>query len=206
MTWVVLIPVKNTGIGKSRLGEPGPERARLAAAIALDTVTAALAGPNVSRVIVVTDDDGFARSLPAGVEVSTENATAGIDAALATAAASIGDGVPRAALLGDLPALLPTELSAALAAGEAVRWGAVADANGTGTTLVTANAGIHWQTSFGRAPMPDTSTSAPRRSTLPPRRGFAPTWIRPRISAPSPGALAARRRTSRARARHRSGS
>ncbi len=57
--------------------------------------------------------------------------------------------MPRAALLGDLPALRPADLAAALTAAAAVDRGVVPDAEGTGTTLVTARRGIPLRTSFG---------------------------------------------------------
>lgn len=57
--------------------------------------------------------------------------------------------MPRAALLGDLPALRPDDLAAGLAAASAVERGVVADAEGTGSTLVTARAGLEWSSAFG---------------------------------------------------------
>jgi 2-phospho-L-lactate guanylyltransferase len=57
--------------------------------------------------------------------------------------------MPRAALLGDLPALRPADLAAALVAAASVNRGVVADAEGTGSTLVTAGAGVDWASSFG---------------------------------------------------------
>ena len=57
--------------------------------------------------------------------------------------------MPRAALLGDLPALRPADLAAALEAAASVDRGVVADAEGTGSTLVTARAGVAWASAFG---------------------------------------------------------
>lgn len=56
---------------------------------------------------------------------------------------------PTAVLLGDLPALAPVELAAALASASSVPRGVVADYLGTGTTLLTARAGELHVPSFG---------------------------------------------------------
>ena len=142
MQWTVIIPVKPAAIGKSRLGL-GPELAR---AIALDTVAAVVACDAVDRVIVVTADAGFR---PPGAEVLPEHTPAGIDAAVAAGAALAGIGTARAALLGDLPSLIPEELAAALAAAAHVPRAFVPDHEGTGTTLVTAAPGETLLTAFG---------------------------------------------------------
>ncbi|GAA5031849.1 2-phospho-L-lactate guanylyltransferase [Microbacterium fluvii] len=71
-----------------------------------------------------------------------------LDAAVAIGAA-VADGRPTAALLGDLPALRPEDLAQALEAAASVDRAVVADAEGTGSTLVTAGAGVPWASSFG---------------------------------------------------------
>ncbi|HEU0206899.1 MAG TPA: 2-phospho-L-lactate guanylyltransferase, partial [Pseudolysinimonas sp.] len=142
MHWTVVIPVKPPAIGKSRLGL-GPELAR---AIALETVAAVVACTVVDRVIVVTADAAFR---PPDVEVLLENAPSGIDAAVAAGAALAGIDAARAALLGDLPALVPEELAAALALAALAPRSFVADHDGTGTTLVTAAPGVELRTAFG---------------------------------------------------------
>jgi len=56
--WQVIIPVKRTVQGKSRLASfAGALRSDLAYAIALDTISAAIAAPGVARLFVVTDDE-----------------------------------------------------------------------------------------------------------------------------------------------------
>ena len=142
MQWTVIIPVKPAAIGKSRLGL-GPELAR---AIALDTVAAVVACDAVDRVIVVTADAAFR---PPGAEVLPERTPSGIDAALRAGAELAGIGTARAALLGDLPSLMPGELAAALAAATQAPRNFVADHEGTGTTLVTAAPGEPLLTAFG---------------------------------------------------------
>ena len=115
-------------------------------AIALDTIAAACA---VCPVVVVTDDRviaGAAHEL--GAAVVPEGTQRGLDAAIATGMA-VRPGGNRAALLGDLPALRAADLRAALTAAESVDRAVVADAEGTGSTLVTARAGLAWASSFG---------------------------------------------------------
>jgi len=144
--WTVIIPVKPPAIGKSRLGLG----AAVARAIALDTVAAAVSCSVVGRVIVVTADAAFR---PRGTDLQLEDSPSGIDAAVASGADLAGIGTARAALLGDLPSLLPEELAAALAAAEALAPEHprcfVSDHEGTGTTLVTAAPGIELLTAFG---------------------------------------------------------
>lgn len=149
--WALIIPVKPAAIGKSRLTLPTVDRVTLARAIALDTIAAAAACPAVAQVYVVTDDGALvalAFDIP-GLRFVSEGDARGIDAAVALGGEAAGERMPRAALLGDLPALRPDDLAAALAAASAVDRGVVADAEGTGTTLVTAGAGIPLLTAFG---------------------------------------------------------
>lgn len=149
--WTIVVPVKPAAVGKTRLTDVGTDREALARAIALDTIAAAAAADLVSRVIVVTDDEGvraeFRRSRT--IELIPEGDTRGLDAAIALGAAAAGVGSPRAALLGDVPALRPAALDAALALAASVERGLVPDAEGTGSTLITARAGAVWVSAFG---------------------------------------------------------
>lgn len=149
--WAVIIPVKPATVGKSRLDVPGVDRVQLARAIALDTIAAAAACDAVAQVFVVTEDGGLvslAFDIP-GLRFVPEGEARGIDEAVALGAETAGDRTPRAALLGDLPALRPDDLAAALRTASDLERGVVADAEGTGTTLVTARAGVSLETSFG---------------------------------------------------------
>lgn len=148
--WIVVIPVKEAHRGKTRLAVAGVDRADLARAVALDTIAAAAACDEVARVLVVTDDlEVAATAASARVEVCAEGAAGGLDAAIAIGMDRAGDGVPRAALLGDLPALRPGDLGAALRLASSHERTVVADAEGTGSTLVTAAAGATWTSAFG---------------------------------------------------------
>jgi 2-phospho-L-lactate guanylyltransferase len=151
--WIVVIPVKRATLGKSRLDVPGIDRAALARAIALDTIEAAVRCELVLQVVVVSDDPALAResaTIPA-LRFVPEGEPRGLDAAVAAGMTAIDPAgrMPRAALLGDLPALRPDDLAAALRAAASVPQGVVADAEGTGSTLVTASAGVAWVSAFG---------------------------------------------------------
>lgn len=151
--WVVVVPVKPSARAKSRLEVDGVGRADLARAIALDTLAAASACELVAQVVVVTDDAALAREaamIPA-LRFVPEGDARGLDAAVAAGVAAIDPGgrMPRAALLGDLPALRPADLADALRAAASVPRGVVPDAEGTGSTLVTAGVGVEWESSFG---------------------------------------------------------
>ena len=149
-SWTIVIPVKAPAAAKTRLASAVPPelRAELARAFALDTIAAALAARAVSRVIVVGDDP----SIAGGAEfVAEPEGGQGLSAAIhcgVDRARAASDG-PVAVLLGDLPALTPGELDAALEAAARHPLAFVRDADGTGTTLATATAGIAFEPRFG---------------------------------------------------------
>lgn len=127
--WTIVVPVKGTAAGKSRLGGyPG-----LARAIALDTVAAALP---VGRLVVITSTVAAADFRALGAE-TVHDPGQGLSAAVLQGIEAAGPG--RVAVLqGDLPALTSAELEAALWLASAAELAFVADAAGTGTTLITA--------------------------------------------------------------------
>ncbi|MEP6981379.1 MAG: NTP transferase domain-containing protein, partial [Nakamurella sp.] len=137
VTYAVLIPLKATVRGKSRLGLADAPRAALARAMARDTVNAVLGAAPVSSVIVVTEDEADAAVFH-GVDVQIVlTSRRGLNETIAGAAGSLADQGwpgPVAVLPGDLPFLTSADLSAALTAAGG-RAGVVADADGTGTTL-----------------------------------------------------------------------
>lgn len=145
--WIVVVPLKPAARGKSRLG--GADEG-LVRAIGLDTVAAASASTAVARVIVVTSDADTTATVAGwdGVEV-IEDDGGGLNAAIAQGMAVADEHVPRAALLGDLPALRPEELTDALTQAAGHERAVVPDAEGTGSTLVTARAGTPWASAFG---------------------------------------------------------
>ncbi len=178
VSWTVIIPVKRLEIAKSRLrgSMAGADHDALVLAMAMDTVSAALASPVVGRVVVVTGDDAAAEAVRGlGADVIPDVPDAGLNPALAYAAtlarpkgatASL-PGV--AALSADLPALRTQDLTEALRTAEQVARppagtapsGAspsetadpvrafVADADGTGTVLLAAPPGARLEPCFG---------------------------------------------------------
>jgi 2-phospho-L-lactate guanylyltransferase len=160
--WTLVLPLKGGPGAKSRLGG-GPELAR---AIAEDCLDAVLACPVVARVVVVTADAATADSAArAGARTVPETRPGrGLVAAVrdgVTAAAADPvrvDGVPQpiGVLLGDLPALRPTDLAAGLAAAQAALMAhpeapmaALPDAEGGGTVLLAARSAATLDPAFG---------------------------------------------------------
>jgi 2-phospho-L-lactate/phosphoenolpyruvate guanylyltransferase len=143
--------VKGTPAAKSRFGDVA-DRERLALAIALDTVTAALAAPGVAQVVVVTSEAASVSFDETDAFVVIEEGT-GLASAIATGIETANDfsepGRGVAILLGDLPALRPDELGTALLAATRYDRAMVADAEGTGTTLTTAADGHTHAQRFG---------------------------------------------------------
>lgn len=143
MTWTVVIPVKQLDRAKTRLdlgalGAPPLARADLALAFALDTIDAALAATRVDLLVVVTSEPRVLAALRSRSRVRVvADPDGGLDAALRAGVAAAGDG-PVALLLGDLPALHPADLDAALGFAGRYPLAVVPDAEGTGTTLLTA--------------------------------------------------------------------
>lgn len=193
--WVAVVPVKGSPEAKSRLGDH-PERARLADAFALDTVAALVAASVVERVFVVTADALLAARLESlgAVVVRELPQTAPSGAAMGPSAATRepmdplntairqGTDAARAAfpwcgiavVTGDLPALTPADVEAALGLAAAHPLSMVADEEGTGTTVLLALAGVPFSPRFGpgsraahesagHVPLPLTATASIRR-------------------------------------------
>ena len=145
----LVIPVRDAASAKSRLAADGgadadARRASLAAAIALDTVSAARAAGNVGELIVVG-------SLPVAVEGVRviDDPGFGLLVAIGAGLSAADPAAATAVLLGDLPALQPQDLDAALVAASEHHWAFVSDADGDGTTLVVASAGLPHSLRFG---------------------------------------------------------
>lgn len=149
--WTLVIPVKPLGAAKTRLrgALPSVPHERLVLALALDTVAAAR---HCAEVCVVCDDPAVGREAAAlGARVLPDEPRAGLNAALRFGAASAyRTGHWIGALAADLPALRPEDLAGALAAAAADPGRAyVADASGTGTTLLAAAPGAELDPRFG---------------------------------------------------------
>jgi 2-phospho-L-lactate guanylyltransferase len=150
--WTLVIPVKALTAAKTRFAATVPTvRHAFARAFALDTIEAARTARSAARVLVVTGEIGLDADLAEGVDVRYERPGAGLAAAIETGitAARTGGDVAVAVLLGDLPALRPSGLDAALEAAARHPLSFVRDADGTGTTLATARAGTPFAPAFG---------------------------------------------------------
>ncbi|MFI6208840.1 2-phospho-L-lactate guanylyltransferase [Streptomyces sp. NPDC051041] len=155
MQWILVIPLKPLARAKSRLADTAGDGLRpgLALAFAQDTVAAALACPAVRGVVVVTDDAVAGRELAAlGARIVPDEPGAGLNAALAHAAALVRAARPRsavAALNADLPALRPPELARVLDAAAGFPRAFLPDAAAVGTTLLAAAPGRELRPAFG---------------------------------------------------------
>jgi 2-phospho-L-lactate guanylyltransferase len=143
--WSVVVPAKRLALAKTRLrpfttAGARPDRVHdgLVLALLADTVTAALACPEVDAVLVVTDDPAATAEVTRlGARAVPDEPDGGLNPALEHGARASG-ATAVAALSSDLPALRPAELAAALTAARRAPRCFVADAEGTGTTLLTA--------------------------------------------------------------------
>ncbi len=148
-TFSLLVPVKMLALAKSRLEVAHlHEREPLMRAFALDVIAAAASAARVARVHVVTDEPGF--ELAGAVRLPDEGG-GDLNSTLRHAALRVRLDDPTtavAAICADLPCLLPADLDAALSTALHPRW-FVADASGTGTTLLAAGPGVDLDPHFG---------------------------------------------------------
>lgn len=149
LPFALILPVKDWSRAKTRLVPPYPvTNAALAGAFARDVLTAALACRRVARVYVVTADADFP---PEPAIPLPDEGGGDLNAALTRAESRVRAecDLPVAALCADLPCLTPEDLEAGLdGVGGSSRW-FVADAEGTGTTLLAAAPGTALAPAFG---------------------------------------------------------
>ncbi|KQX93797.1 MULTISPECIES: 2-phospho-L-lactate guanylyltransferase [Streptomyces] len=154
-SWSLVVPLKPLARAKSRLGRAAGEdlRPRLALAFAQDTVSAALCCRAVRDVVVVTDDPAAGAALAAlGARTVADAPAAGLNAALEHGVRSVRarrPGAAVAALNADLPALRPEELARVLDFSSAFPRAFVSDAQGIGTTFLSAAPGTELRPVFG---------------------------------------------------------
>jgi 2-phospho-L-lactate guanylyltransferase len=167
-TFALLVPVKALALAKSRLSVTGlQDREALMRAFALDAIAAAVRSPAVAQVHVVTDDAGFELD---GVRRLPDEGDGDLNRALHHASLRVRLEDPDlavAAMCADLPSLRTEDLTDALSAGLTPRW-FVADADGTGTTLLAAGPGVGLEPHFGTgsARRHEESGAAPVRAGL----------------------------------------
>jgi 2-phospho-L-lactate guanylyltransferase len=141
----LLVPVKTWATAKSRL-DGHVDRRDLMRAFARDALEAALACPAVAVVYVVSDEPETATW---GATVLPDEGDGDLNRALAAAARRVGDThLQLAAMCADLPCLRTDDLTAALTSAAGGRH-VVADADGTGTTLLVAGPHADLEPAFG---------------------------------------------------------
>jgi 2-phospho-L-lactate/phosphoenolpyruvate guanylyltransferase len=144
--WTVLVPLRALPSAKTRLARDlsTEQHAELVAAIRTDTLAAVRASEPVARVVVVGD--------VAGPGVTLVQHSGGLNGALRDGWAFATRRWPEdgiAALVCDLPALRPAELSAVLDRAAVLSRCYVPDADGTGTTLLAVTRGTDLDPRFG---------------------------------------------------------
>lgn len=155
--WAVVLPLKPLDRAKSRLAPATGDELRptLALAFAEDTVSAVLRCPQVTAVAVVTEDEKAAAHLRMlGAWIIPDSPRRGLNAAVEHGARAVrgGRGGPAvAAVNADLPALRPEELTRVLLAAAGYERSFLADAAGTGTTVLAALPGVDLAPGFGTA-------------------------------------------------------
>lgn len=143
--FTVIVPVKSTRHGKSRLRLPARAQVGIARAIALDTIFAVTQVAPALVVVEDADDALYFRRQP-GLWVHrtaaiglNESVLDGVAVLTGAPGLLLRGPTPGAAVLpGDLPGLDPADLDAALCRAADHPGAVVADHQGTGTTLLTA--------------------------------------------------------------------
>jgi 2-phospho-L-lactate guanylyltransferase len=150
--WVAVVPVKELLVAKTRLLLPSPHRQDLALAMACDVVAACVSAA-IDATVVVTNDPRAAAELGAlGATVVADASDAGLNPALVDGARHAAGWHPRAGLVAvssDLAALRADVLDEVVDAAGAFDRSVVADAAGTGTTLLLARSGADFMPDFG---------------------------------------------------------
>jgi len=156
LQWVVVVPVKALAVAKSRLADvAGPSRRALAGAFAADTVAALAPAPDVRRVAVVCGDADLARTLAGpGVELVPEPGPTGLNEAAKLGLRWARTHHPDAGVVvvpADLPALRGADVARMLGLAARHSRAALADREGTGTTMLAAAPGVDLRPRFGPA-------------------------------------------------------
>lgn len=154
-TWDVVIPLKPTARGKSRLGMDQRQRQALSWAFLSDVLDAALAAEAVAAVTVVCGP-GDATALPSGVRAHPDDG-AGLNEALASATTPEQLASPFGLILmSDIPCATPALIDMLMAAmqrvvlaGEPSTQAFLSDQPGVGTTALGARVGS-LRPGFGR--------------------------------------------------------
>lgn len=150
LPWCAVVPQKSLAGAKSRIALPEAERRELAAAMLRDTVAALEATSCIERVLVLWDDPADRSVLPTAGAVPATGL--GLNAALERGAAVASAALPGRGVVvvpGDLPGLDPAELARCLDRAAGYGRAFLPDRHGTGTTLLTAGAGLPLLPAYG---------------------------------------------------------
>jgi 2-phospho-L-lactate/phosphoenolpyruvate guanylyltransferase len=138
-SWTVLVPLKSSRRGKSRIALDRALRRRLVTAMAADTVAAAAAASRVRLVVILAQDTGDKLAFDGLDRVVFRHTIAdGLNTAILDGLTAVDGSAGVAVLLADLPSLDPTDLDDALRQAEILGAAVVPDRHGTGTTLLAA--------------------------------------------------------------------
>lgn len=150
-TWHAVIPMKGLCSAKSRLSLASSDlRQELALAMLLDTVEAVLACEVIDAVTVVSNDAVVRREVHAvGACVADDRGSGDVNVAVQRAMSDLCTRQNRVIILGALPSLRPADLAEVLGRAEHAASMFVADACGTGTTMLTQAGSQHAIPRFG---------------------------------------------------------
>lgn len=151
-TVTAVVPVKPLHRAKSRMRLDDDERADLALAFALDTVSALRGSTRVGLVIVVTADEVVAAELERAGAVLVHDDAADLRGSVQLGIAAARHLRPHggiAVVPADLPCLTADDVTAVIASAAADPGAFVPDREGTGTTLVVLPPGAATETRYG---------------------------------------------------------
>lgn len=157
--WRLVVPIKEAHLAKTRLSTPATtSRPELARAMALDTLEAVCRALPPADIVTVTSDEVVRAAASALGTVVVADPGGGLNAAVragirVAAPEEVQTSGPAdlgvAVLLGDLPALQPNDLLAALQQCAQHERAVIPDLAGTGTVLLTGTRGSLPEPSFG---------------------------------------------------------
>ncbi len=153
VTWGAVLPVKPLRTAKSRLGELGDDvRRDLVVAFLHDTLSAVIGAAATDSVVVVTDDVTLAETARRLGAWSITDGQTDLNASLVRGADEVLRRTPGSAVLAscaDLPALRGSDLDAWLSVPCETSNAFVADAAGSGTTMLRSLALSGFTPAFG---------------------------------------------------------
>jgi 2-phospho-L-lactate/phosphoenolpyruvate guanylyltransferase len=146
----VLVPLKSSRRGKSRIALDRDLRRRLVTAMAADTVAAASSASRVRSVVILAQDTGDKLAFD-GIDgvVFRHTIADGLNSAILDGLAAVDGPGGVAVLLADLPSLDAVDLDHALGQAEIRGLVVVPDRHDTGTTLLAARVMRRLRPSFG---------------------------------------------------------